>query len=298
MTNQDWEAPSCCPGDSGCCSPASAPSPALSCCPPPEASVVIAPPPDAKIVGALGKISFSTENRKPKTENFASGCLLCGSPLTYLNRETTARCVYCHQEDAANALCREGHYVCDACHSREALTVIEHLLLTTRETDLLALLQEIRRHPAIPMHGPEHHSLVPGIILAVYRNLGGPVTPEMLQTALRRGKSIAGGACAFLGVCGAPAGLGVAFSLLLGANPVKSQPRQWVKQITLEALQASAQTTGPRCCQQECWQALRQAARLSRQYLPIPLPAAVPLICRQWEQNKECLGAECPLWQV
>ena len=171
----------------------------------------------------MGKVSFSTENRKPKTENFASGCLLCGSPLTYLNRETTARCVYCHEEDAANALCRQGHYVCDACHSREALTVIEHLLLTTRETDMLALLQEIRRHPAIPMHGPEHHSLVPGIILAVYRNLGGPVTPEMLQTALRRGKSIAGGACAFLGVCGAPAGLGVAFSLLLGANPVKSQ---------------------------------------------------------------------------
>jgi hypothetical protein len=163
---------------------------------------------------------------------------------------------------------------------------------------MLALLQEIRRHPAIPMHGPEHHSLVPGIILAVYRTLGAPVTPEMLQTALCRGKSIAGGACAFLGFCGAATGVGAAFSILMSANPVKAKERRLIKQITLESLQASAQTTGARCCQQECWQALRQAARLSRQYLDLPLPAEVPLLCRQWEQNKECQGAECPLWPV
>ena len=104
---------------------------------------------------------------------------------------------------------------------------------------MLALLEEIRRHPALPRHGPEHHSLVPGIILAAYRNSGGPVTPEMLQNALRRGKSLAGGACAFLGVCGAAAGVGAAFSLLLDATPVKSQERQLIKQITLQALQAS-----------------------------------------------------------
>jgi hypothetical protein len=206
------------------------------------------------------------------------------------------RCIYCQKEFSANALCQSGHFICDTCHSRDALTVIEHLLMTTRETDMVALLTAIRRHPALPRHGPEHHSLVPGIILTAYRNLGGPVTPEMLKTALRRGQSIAGGACAFLGVCGAPAGVGAAFSLLLEANPVKSKERQWVKQITLAALSASALTTGARCCQQECWQALRQAARISGQYLPLSLKAEAPLICQQWQQNQECLGAACRLW--
>jgi SAM-dependent methyltransferase len=298
VLNQVWQAPSCCPGTTGCCSPAldpELPSPALSCCAPPEAaSTPVAPLPDS--TEGQEKISLLTENRKPKTENFPAGCLVCGAPLTYLAQETPARCVYCQTEHPANALCQQGHFVCDACHSRDALAVIEHLLLARRETDMIALLKEIRRHPAIHLHGPEHHSLVPGIILTAYRNLGGPITPEMLQTALRRGQSIAGGACAFLGVCGAPAGLGVAFSLLLEANPVKPRERQWIKQITLEALQASAQTTGARCCQQECWLALQQAARLSGRYLPIPLNADTPLICEQWPQNKECLGTECPLW--
>ena len=68
VTNQDWEAPSCCPGDSGCCSPTSEPSPTLPCCPPPEAAVVIAPQPDTGIVGAVGKINLLIENQKPKNE--------------------------------------------------------------------------------------------------------------------------------------------------------------------------------------------------------------------------------------
>jgi len=160
----------------------------------------------------------------------------------------------------------------------------------------VALLQEIRRHPTMPLHGPEHHALVPGIILTTYRNLGGPVTPEMIKTALRRGMDVAGGACAFLGLCGASAGVGAAFSLLLGASPVTPRERRLVKQITLQALQASALTIGARCCQQECWLALRQAAQVSGHYLPITLPAESPLPCRQWQQNQECLGAACPLW--
>ena len=226
-----------------------------------------------------------------------SGCMVCGAPLHYELEETPAQCVYCHTEQTTNARCQQGHFVCDACHSREALAVIEHLLTTTRETDMLALLEEIRNHPAVPRHGPEHHSLVPGIILAAYRNSGGQVTPAMLLTALRRGKAMAGGACAYLGVCGAAAGVGAAFSLLLDANPVKPQERQAIKQITLAALQASANLTGARCCQQESWLALRLAARISGQCLPVALKAEAPLNCRQWQQNQECLGAECPLRQ-
>ena len=147
-------------------------------------------------VGSTGKILLM-ENGKRQTENYTSGCLLCGAPLTYLKQEIHARCVYCGSKKAANALCQQGHYVCDACHSRDALKIIEHFLLTTQETDMIVLLQESRRHPAISMHGPEHHSLIPGIILAAYRNLSGPVTPEMLQTALRRETPLQAGPAPF-----------------------------------------------------------------------------------------------------
>ncbi len=197
----------------------------------------------------------------------------------------------------ANAVCEQGHFVCDACHTRDGRALIEHICLATAETDLIALLQEIRSHPAIPLHGPEHHFLVPGVILATYRNLGGEVSPEMLRTALDRGQAVPGGVCAFTGVCGAAAGVGIAFSLLLEANPLKPHERQQVGLVMQAVLQELTPVQAARCCQRECWLALRKAAELSREFLPLTLRAEASLVCGQAHQNRECLGASCPLFK-
>jgi hypothetical protein len=222
--------------------------------------------------------------------------MVCGAPLVYQENESPAQCHYCRATLPANALCERGHFVCDACHTTEALAVIEHVCRTTRETDLIALLDEIRRHPAVPRHGPEHHVLVPAIILTAYRNLGGAVTPEIFRTALARGQAVTGGACAFWGVCGAATGVGIAFGVLLQANPVKPKERRQVLGVVQAVLEDLSAWEAARCCQRDCWLALRRAAELSRTLLPIPLTAAAPLICRQSGERPDCLQADCPLW--
>jgi Family of unknown function (DUF5714) len=220
---------------------------------------------------------------------------MCGAPLNYQEEEIQAKCHYCQAELSANAVCEQGHFVCDACHSNDGLAIIEHICQTTAETDLIALLDEIRRHPAIPRHGPEHHALVPALILTAYRNLGGAVTPAMFRTAISRGRSVPGGACGFLGVCGAATGVGIAFSLLLKANPVKPIERRQVQQTVQAVLGELASLEAARCCQRESWLALRKAAELSRELLPIPLQAAAPLTCRQSGERPDCLQSRCPL---
>jgi hypothetical protein len=226
-----------------------------------------------------------------------SGCLVCGSAVIYQESNRPAQCHYCLTKLPANARCEQGHFVCDACHTTDAVAAIRHICKTTSTTDLITLLDEIRRHPAIFRHGPEHHVLVPAIILTAYRNLGGKVTPEMFETAIARGHAVPGGACGFMGVCGAAVGVGIAFSLILGATPLTSEPRRQV----LSAVQAvlgeiTALGAAARCCQRECWLALRQAAALSRELLPVPLKAAASLICRQGSRRDDCLQASCPLW--
>jgi MoaA/NifB/PqqE/SkfB family radical SAM enzyme/ubiquinone/menaquinone biosynthesis C-methylase UbiE len=255
-----------------CCCPSPNPSNPASATPPPLAPVTTAPP------------------------RHHSGCLVCGAPLNYKETETLARCHYCQAELPANAVCEQGHFVCDACHTSDGLAVIEHVCQTTAETDLIALLDEIRRHPAIPRHGPEHHVLVPAVILTAYRNLGGAVTPETFRTAISRGRSIPGGACGFLGVCGAAAGVGIAFSLLLKATPMKPIERGQVQGAVQAVLGELTPLEAARCCQRESWLALRKAAELSRELLAIPLQAAAPLICRQGGDRPDCLQSRCPLW--
>lgn len=160
--------------------------------------------------------------------------MVCGAPLHYRTADEPKACHYCGQNKPANAVCAEGHFVCDACHSEDARDVIQHLLAHSTEQDLIALLSRIRRHRAIPVHGPEHHSLVPGILVTAYRNAGGRIGDVKIQQAILRGRTIAGGSCAFLGICGAAAGVGTAFSILLKATPYDGPRRQRVQQAVTE----------------------------------------------------------------
>jgi hypothetical protein len=61
-------------------------------------------------------------------------------------------------------------------------------------------------------------------------------------------------------------------------------------------LSAIAATEGSRCCQRETVTALQEAARISRDLLPISLLADYPMRCHQFQTNQECIKARCHLW--
>ncbi len=229
-------------------------------------------------------------------EEHETGCMVCGAPLVYEERETSHTCNYCGKEYAALAACSKGHFVCDACHAADAVEVIRHLCLTTPETDMLRLFEHIRSHPAIKMHGPEYHAMVPGIILATWRNLGGNVIDMNIESGINRGATIAGGSCGFMGICGAAAGAGAAFSIMLKANPLRPEERKSAQQVTAEILKKIAGLKAARCCQRDCWIALVQSAELSKGLLDVPLRAEHAITCSQHELNRECLGKGCPIF--
>ena len=245
--------------------------------------------------GAAGEHGSTTPPAAGE-EKLAVDCMICGAPLHYLETERSETCYYCDEPHVANAVCEAGHFVCDECHSEDALPVIESICLNSTETDLVALLRRIRRHPAVPIHGPEHHAIVPAIVVTAYRNAGGDISDERIKTAVRRGATVPGGSCAFLGICGAATGVGTGFSLILGSNPLKGRERQLVQKATAEALGQISGLKAPRCCQRDCWIALQVAADLSAQMLPITLEATGKFECEQMDENAECIGSACPLW--
>jgi len=224
------------------------------------------------------------------------GCTVCGAPLEYLRVAQAARCHFCGRELLTSARCTAGHFVCDGCHAEDAIEVIRRICLGSSELDMVALLRSIRAHPAVPPHGPEHHVLVPAVVVTAARNAGLPLGEAHLETAVERGRTIAGGACAFMGACGAAIGIGIGFSVILGSTPYLGDRRQAVQQLVGRALARVAALEAARCCQRDCWLALQEASASSEELLGVHLPAAAPLACRQFAGNRECLGAECPLW--
>lgn len=222
--------------------------------------------------------------------------MVCQAPLVYKKSEEEVSCYYCGTKQHSSVTCKEGHFVCDACHSKEALAVIEHLCTTTQESDMLKLFYQIREHPSIPKHGPEHHSMVPAIILTAYRNLGGTLPQNALKTALNRGSSITGGACGFLGICGAAAGVGIAFAIILESSPMKAQARSSAQKVTHAVLGQIAQYEAARCCNREVWTALNIASSLSGEFLHVKLLAEIEVKCDQKKFNQYCYGKACPIF--
>jgi DNA-directed RNA polymerase subunit RPC12/RpoP len=261
-----------------------------SCATPPEEQV--SPEDDC----CCGPGDVGTAEPPSDERRHAVDCMVCGEPLEYLPEDRQSRCHYCGRQVTANARCTAGHFVCDRCHSEDALEVIENICRESTETDMLALLARLRAHEVVPMHGPEHHSIVPAIIVTAYRNTGGDVRDSLIHMAVSRGSTIAGGACAFLGACGAATGVGTGFALLLGANPYEASRRRVVMGAAGRVMQELARHEAARCCQRDCWIGLRVAAECSRELLDMPLKADAPMQCEQRHLNRECMGRDCPLW--
>ncbi|NDV25292.1 DUF5714 domain-containing protein [Desulfovibrio sp. JC010] len=223
------------------------------------------------------------------------GCMVCGAQLEYLTEYREMTCAFCGETHEANGHCVDGHFVCDKCHSEDGMAVLPHLLKASTETDLIELMQKARNHPAIPMHGPEHHALVPGVITAAYRNCGGGIDDRVIDTAISRGAKVAGGFCGFMGVCGAAIGVGAAMSAILEATPLTACERSIAQKGTLAALKLIADIEAARCCQRDCWLALKAAAQVSEEVLGLRLKADAHILCDQMKTNKECMGRNCPV---
>lgn len=231
---------------------------------------------------------------EPQEACFTHDCMVCGEPLHYPNAPVESPCAFCGETSSAESLCVAGHFVCDACHSADAAAVIAHLCETSTETDVLALFARIRAHPSFHVHGPEHHSLVPAVMVAAFRNAGGELPPDALRKAIDRGGKVPGGFCGLAGVCGAPTGVSIGYAVLLGSTPMTPSRRQKVLDVHALATRAVARFEAARCCQRDCLEALRLAAELSADLLPVRLWARAEVTCGQVAKNRECIATDCP----
>lgn len=106
------------------------------------------------------------------TLNSLADCAVCAQPLVYATEAKELRCSFCGKSERTLIYCPAGHFVCDACHSRSAIDALRQLLSVSEETDPGILLEQAMAHPSVPMHGPEHHVMVPAVIAAAVKNAG------------------------------------------------------------------------------------------------------------------------------
>lgn len=232
------------------------------------------------------------------TADHKTGCLICGEELFYGKEPAKLECFYCKQACDSNVKCKNGHYVCDRCHSLPAMDLIENYCLSSKSEDPLELALTLMRNPSVKMHGPEHHYLVPAVLLVAYYNSKKEygMKATKLRMAKKRASHILGGFCGFYGDCGAAVGTGIFVSLITDANPLSIAEWKLANLMTAKSLLTVAEHGGPRCCKRNTYLALMQAVEFLKEKLGVTLKVREDHECEFSNLNSECLRQSCPFY--
>jgi len=222
-------------------------------------------------------------------------CLICGSPLEYLDHAEEMTCSVCGQRFSDRARCINGHYVCGQCHMGGLDSIIS---VCRRETskDPAAILDSLMSLPFCHMHGPEHHILVGASLLTAYRNSGGDVDfDRCLSEIVSRGRSIPGGACGYWGACGAAVSSGIFVSVISGSSPLAEEPFALSNRMTSRALGRIADVGGPRCCKRDSYLSIIEATAFVEENFGVKMETS-DIICSRSSRNAQCIKERCPFF--
>jgi len=148
----------------------------------------------------------------------------------------------------------------------------------------------------VPVHGVWHHVLVGELLLTALRNAGYPISEELIDEVIDRGRQIPGGSCGFLGTCGALASAASAYAILLGSTPVALDARERLLAFHARLQTRLAQLGGSRCCRKSSYVAL-ELAQAEFSALGFALPAEqFAGRCVFCAENETCDGEGCGYW--
>jgi len=224
-------------------------------------------------------------------------CLLCGEPLIYAGSSSQLTCALCGNAEQGHISCPHGHFVCEACHNRDSLELIERILFTTRSKNPFEIAELAMALPGLPMLGCQHAYVAGGALMAALanqgiRDLGAPQIEEVLA---RTRKQAHGGYCGLSGVCGIAPAVGSVFSVLTGATCGTDEPQHITMEAVIRVSRAIAALPGPSCCKAYVRAALAAGVDYLRERLDIHLATGDTTVCVFPERHPHgCPGETCP----
>jgi hypothetical protein len=243
--------------------------------------------PCSKLQG-ISKLKIAMEHKQ--------GCLVCGLELVYLKEPQELACVLCGGKFSTQAKCADNHFICDACHALSANELIERVTRESGSNDPLGMALMLMKSARVKMHGPEHHFLIPAVLLSAFYNARGePLEKEKkIAKARQRAEHVLGGFCGFYGDCGAAVGTGIFVSLVTDASPLSCEEWKLANLMTAQSLLTIANAGGPRCCKRNSFLAISEAVRFVKERLGVEMEMLPPdLRCEFDHLNRECKKVAC-----
>ncbi len=227
-------------------------------------------------------------------------CLICKAPLVYLEADEEMRCAICGKLFLSKTRCVNGHFVCNDCHMA-GLDVIVSLCLASESKNPVEIIRTMMAQPFCHMHGPEHHVLVGAALLTAYNNALPDSAKLDMSSALievmERGRQVPGGACGYMGACGASISTGIFMSVITRNTPLSTDTWRLCNLMTARALEQVAENGGPRCCKRDSYLSVLTAIDFVKEHLGVEMEKP-EVHCSRSQINNQCIGKKCPFSPV
>jgi hypothetical protein len=170
-------------------------------------------------------------------------------------------------------------------------TMAARQLTGTKPAEMLEEL--LGGQEGMPVCGVWHHALAGEILLLCLKNARYQIGDDLIDEVVERGRLIPGGACGFMGVCGALNSTTSAYAILLGSTPVATEARERLLRFSSRLAARLAEIGGSRCCKKSTYAAL-ELAQGEFAKLGFELPGEeFAGRCKFFADNETCDGAEC-----
>lgn len=171
------------------------------------------------------------------------------------------------------------------------------LCLADTSRNPIEILEKLMSQPDCPMHGPTHHVLVGAALLTAYNNCLPDSNKLNLEEALaemrERGEQVPGGACGYMGACGASISTGIFLSIVTRNTPFSTDTWRLCNLCTARALEQVAENGGPRCCKRDSYLSVLTAIDFVKENLGVEM-VKPEVHCTRSQINEQCIGKKCP----
>lgn len=227
--------------------------------------------------------------------------MVCGELLTYAETVGEFECSYCGKTDKGHISCPRGHFICDTCHNRDAMKVIEDIIFSTKSVNPFEIAELAMSFPSLPMLGCQHAFVAGGALMAAVKNeeSRGITNKDIREVFDRTGKQAHGGYCGLSGVCGIAPAVGAVFSVLTGSKCGTDEEQHITMEAVVRVSRAIASLAGPSCCKAYVRAALDEGVEYLRESLGVELPRGVRLNCTYIEKHPHgCPGEQCRYFEA
>jgi hypothetical protein len=237
---------------------------------------------------------------KVKQREEKNTCILCGDDLNLLENKINNRCDFCGKTTEVTHQCNSYHYICDECLNVGPFEFVKQKCKEYQGIDPIELAVSIMNSPTVRMHGPEHHFIVPAVLLTCVYNLQGKqaLLNDKLEIAYKREVNESPQFCEYnSGYCGAAIGSGIFLSIF--TDEVIDQHTEWSLTNTqiAESLTRVAKSGGPRCCKRDTYISIQSAIDFLRDKYAIDLPKSEAK-CTFSMRNRSCKREDCEYFNI